>query len=318
MVYLIPALVINITNKCNLNCKYCTEWGENYFFSKDILFDFDVLVRLFSLLKSNGFETIRLTGGEPLFVWNKTRAVLEILDPFNFNNVRLNTNGVLLIKHCEYLSKLNLRMLKVSLDTLQDRVYRKITGKDKLRYVLQGIDKALDYGIPIEVNMVLTKTTLDSVEGLVQYCIEKKINLKILDLVLYPGLSLNVYNELYVNPKIVVSLLRKKLGNESIRLLSSGRGVPMFEFKGSNSTHILVKDSNLGSTYSDYCNSCSVYPCKEGLFSCVISPDWKYRICKFRNDYINIEPDRLENIIEITKEAYKNWRFVEGISINNY
>ena len=148
---------IALTSSCNLHCLYCHQEGENCNgctvhaghtqLNKD---DFTELVRLFADL---GISTLKLTGGEPLLhpdILEMIRSIPSTIE------TSLTTNGTLLAKMAPALKEAGLSRVNISLDSLRPERYKKITGRNCLADVLQGIDAALDSGLtPVKINVVL-------------------------------------------------------------------------------------------------------------------------------------------------------------------
>jgi GTP 3',8-cyclase len=107
-----------------------------------------------------GFESIRLTGGEPLVRAHVTRLV-EMLSPLGVD-LALTTNGVKLAEVAHDLAQAGLNRVNVSLDTLQRERFLALTRRDELERVIAGIDAALDAGLaPVKVNAVVIRGVND-------------------------------------------------------------------------------------------------------------------------------------------------------------
>jgi cyclic pyranopterin phosphate synthase len=129
---LIPSLVYSSTDRCDMRCEYCpTEgsgsFGENFEISQHPLTPSEV-VWVAAAIGSVGFQTFRLTGGEPLLDIPRVAAILRgVVECGKFSNVRLNTNGSRLAEAIDVLRQIPLTAVKVSLDTLDSSLFEKIT-----------------------------------------------------------------------------------------------------------------------------------------------------------------------------------------------
>ena len=107
-----------------------------------------------------GFESIRLTGGEPLVRAHVTRLI-DMLAPLGVD-LALTTNGVKLAEVAHDLANAGLNRVNVSLDTLQRDRFLALTRRDELERVIAGIDAAIDAGLaPVKVNAVVMRDVND-------------------------------------------------------------------------------------------------------------------------------------------------------------
>ncbi len=156
-------LRISVTDRCNFRCPYCMPaeiFGDRYeFLPKPEILSFEEIERLARVFLGLGVGKLRITGGEPLVRAQLPELVrrLAALDPAL--DIALTTNGYLLGELAEPLAKAGLRRVTVSLDSLDDAVFRKMTGRGlPLERVLAGIDAASRAGLaPIKLNCVVQR-----------------------------------------------------------------------------------------------------------------------------------------------------------------
>ncbi|MEI6026019.1 MAG: GTP 3',8-cyclase MoaA [Betaproteobacteria bacterium] len=164
-------LRISVTDRCNFRCSYCMPkevFDRDYrFLPQPSLLTFEEIERLSRAFIRHGVRKLRLTGGEPLL-----RKHLEVLvaklsalrtpqgDPLDLT---LTTNGSLLERKAQGLAQAGLKRVTVSLDALDDSVFRRMNDVDfPVADVLRGIDAALVAGLgPVKVNMVVKRGTND-------------------------------------------------------------------------------------------------------------------------------------------------------------
>jgi cyclic pyranopterin phosphate synthase len=143
-------LRISLTPACNLNCLYCHAEGEVL---PGSLLSSEEIAAIMQVAADFEFRSIKFTGGEPLLrsdILEIIRAVPEKMES------SLTTNGTLLADAAADLMGAGLSRVNVSLDSLDPETYQRITGKDRLRDVLEGIDAALRAGLtPVKLNMVV-------------------------------------------------------------------------------------------------------------------------------------------------------------------
>lgn len=155
-------LRISITDRCNFRCVYCMpkeKFGADYqFLERSALLSFEEITRLARLFTQLGIEKIRLTGGEPLIRRNVEKLV-EQLATIPGLDLTLTTNGSLLAKKAVALRAAGLQRVTVSLDSLDDAVFKAMNDVDyPVAKVLDGIDAAAAAGFkPVKVNMVVKR-----------------------------------------------------------------------------------------------------------------------------------------------------------------
>ena len=154
-------LRISVTDRCNFRCNYCM---PKEVFNKDYaylphgdLLNFEEITRLAKVFVSHGVRKIRLTGGEPLL-----RKNLEILVEQLANiqtpdgtplDLTLTTNGSLLARKAQSLQSAGLNRVTVSLDGLDDAVFREMNDVDfPVADVLDGIAAAKQAGLGLDAN----------------------------------------------------------------------------------------------------------------------------------------------------------------------
>jgi cyclic pyranopterin phosphate synthase len=144
---------ISVTDRCDLNCVYCSDRAETPY--RDVL-SYEEIRRVVQAAASLGVRKVRLTGGEPLLRANLSELVRMLAGTDGIDEVSLTTNGTLLARHAVELKDAGLRRVNVSLDTLQPERFERITGGDRLADVLDGIGAARKAGLnPVKVNMVV-------------------------------------------------------------------------------------------------------------------------------------------------------------------
>ena len=147
---------ISITDRCNLRCRYCMPDGISWIPMEEILTYEEIKVVVEEAAKL-GIKKIKVTGGEPLVRLGCPAFVGMLKEVPGIEQVTLTTNGVYLAEYAEELKRNGLDAVNVSLDTLDAERFEKITGRDGLDAVLEGIQAALDHQIPVKVNVVLQK-----------------------------------------------------------------------------------------------------------------------------------------------------------------
>ena len=188
-------LRISITDRCNFRCTYCMpEEGMTWLDRKDIL-SFEEIERLATICVHRfDVDSIRLTGGEPT-----VRAHLPMLveklaqlkvpstakSPMAGKNIdlALTTNGATLRLLADDLKSAGLSRINISLDTLQSEKFLKITRRDHLANVLDGIDSAIQAGFaPVKINAVIQRgVNDDEILALASFGRDKKVEVRFIE-----------------------------------------------------------------------------------------------------------------------------------------
>ncbi len=153
-------LRISVTDRCNFRCVYCMPkevFGQGYrFLDRKELLSFEEITRVARIATGLGVNKLRLTGGEPLLRRDLERLI-EQLAALGVE-LTLTTNASLLARKAQTLADAGLDRLTVSLDSLDDEVFRAMNDVDfSVTRVLEGIDAAAAAGLPIKVNAVVKR-----------------------------------------------------------------------------------------------------------------------------------------------------------------
>ena len=171
---------ISVIDSCNLNCYYCNPCDNNeHCHALNILSVKEVLciVRAATRL---GIKHFRLTGGEPLLHPQLDEMVLQIKKIPGVSSVSLTTNAVLLAQHAKWLKEAGIDSINVSLDTIDASEYERITKKPLLEEVKHGINAAIECGIRVKINVVLTPQT--DVVALTRYASKKGTDIRFIEM----------------------------------------------------------------------------------------------------------------------------------------
>ena len=154
-------LRISVTDRCNFRCTYCMPLDKYEWIDRSEILSFEEIERLARLFIQLGVEKIRLTGGEPLLRHDLERLV-ALLAPLDLKDLSLTTNGSLLAEKAGALAAAGLRRVNVSVDTLQPEKFRRLTRRDDLPRILDGLHAARKAGLePIKINAVIERGVND-------------------------------------------------------------------------------------------------------------------------------------------------------------
>lgn len=161
-------LRVSVTDRCNFRCPYCMPaeiYGERYeFLPRNDLLTFEEITRIVKLSTQLGVKKVRLTGGEPLVRQDVVELVSMIANLDGIEDFAMTTNAYLLSGMAESLKKAGLQRITVSLDSIDDEVFKKMNGRGfGTAKVIDGIAAAKEAGLdPIKINAVVQKGINDN------------------------------------------------------------------------------------------------------------------------------------------------------------
>ncbi len=175
-------LRVSVTERCNFRCQYCMPEKPFSWVPKENLLSFEELFLFMKVAMDEGVNKIRITGGEPLLREDLDTFIKMIHDYKPDIDLALTTNAYLLPQTAQRLKDAGLKRLNISLDSLVPEVAHKIAQKDVLGQVLKGIDKALEVGLGVKINMVPLKGINDNeILDILEYCKAKNIKVRFIE-----------------------------------------------------------------------------------------------------------------------------------------
>jgi GTP 3',8-cyclase len=155
-------LRISVTDRCNFRCVYCMPkevFGRDHrFLPRRELLTFEEIERVARVFVDLGVNKLRITGGEPLLRRDLEVLIAQLAAIGDDLDLTLTTNGALLAQKAQALADAGLTRVTVSLDSLDDEVFRAMNDVDfPVARVLGGIDAAATAGLPVKVNVVVKR-----------------------------------------------------------------------------------------------------------------------------------------------------------------
>lgn len=229
----IDYLRVSVTDKCNLRCIYCMDDKDNTFLKNDDKLTDDEIYRIVKESSELGIKKVRITGGEPLVRPNLVKLISRINSISGIEEIYLTTNGILLADMIDELAANGLKGVNISLDSLKEERFNKLTRLGKLNKVLEAIDKATALGIKVKLNTVIVNDiNKDEIIDFVNLTKEKNIDVRFIELmpigvaINYKGVTneevLKVISENYSNYEEVVR--SKSSGPASYIKLKDAKG----------------------------------------------------------------------------------------------
>jgi len=200
-------LRVSVTDRCNFRCLYClpeTEEAASFYRAKfdavhnprpvpapirwawkprDQLLSFEEIERVVRIATAMGVEKIRITGGEPLLRRKLPELIARLSAIKGVQDLALTTNGFHFLKEAAALRAAGLKRVSFSLDSLDSANFKRLTGRDGLKEVLRGIEKAQELGFtPVKVNAVIIRSMNDhEVEALAEFGRDRGISLRFIE-----------------------------------------------------------------------------------------------------------------------------------------
>ena len=180
----ITYLRMSVTDRCDLRCNYCMAENMTFLPRKDLL-TLEEVDRLAASFIARGVRKIRLTGGEPLV----RRGLMDLITDMSrhlksgaLDEITLTTNATQLSKFADQLARAGVKRLNVSLDSRDPETFAKLTRRDALGQVLDGIDAALEAGLKIKINAVALKGTNEKeIPDLMEWTHSKSMDMTLIE-----------------------------------------------------------------------------------------------------------------------------------------
>ena len=238
-------LRVSLTDRCNFRCLYClpeTEEAANFYRTRfdavknpspvhlalptpkrrSELLTFEEIERLVRLGAKLGIQKIRLTGGEPLLRQEVEKLVGKISKVEGIQDLAMTTNGFLFARKAEALQAAGLQRVSFSMDSLDAANFKKMTGRDGLQEVQDGIRLAKALGMnPVKVNAVVIRGLNDhEIEALAQFAFDEEISFRFIEFMPLDS-SRAWLKELVVTGKEILARLRERF--ELVQVLSANK-----------------------------------------------------------------------------------------------
>ena len=176
----ISYLRVSVTDRCDFRCVYCMSENMQFLPKKELL-TLEELDRMCSAFVGLGVRKLRITGGEPLVrrdIMTFFNGMTRHLDSGALDELTLTTNGSQLERFAQPLYDAGVRRVNVSLDTLDEDKFARVTRWGRLGQVLRGIDAAQAAGLRVKINAVALKGfNEDELFTLTQWCAARDMDL---------------------------------------------------------------------------------------------------------------------------------------------
>jgi GTP 3',8-cyclase len=250
-------LRISVTDRCNFRCTYCMPaeiFDQDYaFMPREQLLTFEEIERLAKVFAKMGVKKIRLTGGEPLLRKDLPVLIRKLIDIDGIEDISLTTNGVYLVKHAANLKAAGLQRVNVSLDALDEELFKKINGRGvSTKAVLKGIEAAREAGLGVKVNMVVKKGMNDQeIIPMITYFKDRDIPLRFIEF-MDVG-STNGWNfDQVISKKEIYEMIHAVYPLEPVEPTYFGEVAKRYRYAGTN-----TEVGFITSVSESFCSSCT-------------------------------------------------------------
>ena len=179
----IDYLRISVTDRCNLRCRYCMPEGAVYE-SHEAILRYEEILRICRAATELGITKFKVTGGEPLVRKGCAELVASLKALPGAEQVTLTTNGLLLGEQLDALCAAGLDAVNLSLDTLDEEKFRRITGFSGFRPedALALLRRCCDRGLRTKINAVLLPENRDEVCALAAIAAALPVDVRFIEL----------------------------------------------------------------------------------------------------------------------------------------
>lgn len=198
-------LRVSLIEACNYRCTYCMP--EQVIFKKQSnLLSPEQIEKLVRVLNHYGLDEVRLTGGEPT-LRSDLIEIVERLSQLDLVNLGMTTNAHLLFPLLRDLKRAGLMSINVSLDSLDQENFKRITRRDGLQNVLRAIYGAKEVGLKVKVNMVVMRGINEhELLNFVNFSQQNKIEVRFLE-VMKIGIMQGRFEKEFISSDEMISLI---------------------------------------------------------------------------------------------------------------
>jgi len=288
-----PYIRMSITDVCNFKCGYCLPNGYQADKSDNRTFlNIKEIERLTKALSELGVCKIRLTGGEPT-VRKDFFDVLKVIKKHSgIKKTVITTNGYHLDQKAQKIKESGLDGINISIDSLDRKTFKNITGHDRLPEILEGIKKLQELNFKnIKINAVLLKGVNDKEEDFEkwgEFIKKNEVDFRYIEL-MQTGDNLDYFNKYHVPASKFVNYLNER--NWIFQTFGKDAGPS----KNYINTNYKGKFGVIAPYSKDFCKSCNRLR---------ITAKGDLRLCLFGNTGINIrhlmqKDDQIEELKDL-------------------
>lgn len=267
----IRKLRISLTDKCNLRCHYCMPINSQ-FMSEEKYISPDLYHQIVEELCEYGLEELRITGGEPL-LRKSFENIVSGFKGLGLAKIGMTTNGILLDRYADILKENNINHLNISLDSLDQENFKKITNGNRLAVVLKNIQLVKKMGFDVKINTVAMRGINDhELFNFIDYSKEMDIEVRFLE-IMRIGFANGEQNNQFISANEMIKEIQNKFELFPVKKESDSTS---FNFQLNNGAQI----GFIASESQPFCTNCSRWR---------LSADGKLRACLLKDAGLSIK-----------------------------
>jgi len=273
----ISYLRVSITDRCNYRCIYCQSEKPFEFIPHQEILRYEEIVEIIKEAVNLGITKVRITGGEPLVREGIVDFIRQLRKIDKLEDISLTTNGFFLSEYAEKLKDAGLNRVNISLDSLHEVKYKRITRGGSLEKVLKGIDSALKAGLlPIKINTVLIRgINDDEVEDFVGLTLGRPLNIRFIEFMPSGEELKNNYKDKFISVLGIKESLAEKYSFRPIDINSGNGPAKYYQIKGGQGTIGFITALS-----QHFCKTCNRIR---------LTSEGKLRPCLFSNKEVDIK-----------------------------
>jgi cyclic pyranopterin phosphate synthase len=213
--------------------------------------DYKILAELvIQLHKTLDFESVRLTGGEPMLYQNLI-PFIQILKSSGIKNVKMTTNGFNLKQKAEGLALAGVKDINISLDSIDPEIFKVISRRNFHGQVIEGIEAAIKNGISVKLNAVIMRGLNENqVLPLLEYAMQKNIGLRYLELMRMGHFYSKNFNEYFFPMEDILSVISNKYPLATSAYRNPSATAKIFQLENGYEFGIIANESE------PFCSDC--------------------------------------------------------------
>ncbi|MBA7569171.1 GTP 3',8-cyclase MoaA [Candidatus Atribacteria bacterium 1244-E10-H5-B2] len=273
----ISYLRVSVTDRCNYRCIYCKPEEQFEFIPHEEILRYEEIVEIIEEAVNLGVTKVRITGGEPLVRKGVVDFIKKLKEIKKLEDISLTTNGFFLSEYAEKLKDAGLNRVNISLDSLQEEKYKRITRGGSLEKALRGIDSALKAGLlPIKINIVLIKgINDDEVEDFVRLTLGRPLNIRFIEFMPSGEELKDNYRDKFISVLEIKESLAEKYSFRPVDINSGDGPAKYYQIKGGQGTIGFITALS-----QHFCKTCNRIR---------LTSEGKLRPCLFSNIQVDIK-----------------------------
>lgn len=244
-------LRISLTERCNLRCFYCMPEEGIQLRDKNQFMSTEELVYIAKTFVGLGITKIRLTGGEPL-IRKDISSIIKQLGALPVE-LALSTNGILIDKYMEDLKLAGVVKINISLDSLKEERFNKISRRNYFVKIKENISLLLENKFDVKINVVVIKDINDDeITDFVHWSINEKINIRFIEFMPFDGNNWDKSKQ--ISQKEILNKISVRFSENNIIKLKDSLNDTCKKYKISGSKGTFGIISSISNPFCDTCN----------------------------------------------------------------